>query len=192
MAINKATLAKEIDGVIEYIYPKTSGDIVVYDDTRSVSAMISMLVNNKVDKEDGKGLSTNDFTNTLKNRLEGIEIGANKTVIDDALSSTSNNAIANKTVKTALEAKEQAHRIILYKMRANGWTGNTYSFEAEYPGNTYNLYINTAYCQPSEYEALARATLMASNLESGLNVVTAMGDVPNIDIPVMLEIVRRN
>ena len=73
MAINKATLAKEIDGVIEYIYPKTSGDIVVYDDTRSVSAMISMLVNNKVDKEDGKGLSSNDFTTALKNRLEGLQ-----------------------------------------------------------------------------------------------------------------------
>ena len=32
-SINRATLAKEIDGVIEYIYPKTSADLVEYTDT---------------------------------------------------------------------------------------------------------------------------------------------------------------
>lgn len=31
----------------------------------------------KVDKEDGKGLSANDFTDTLKNKLDGIAEGAN-------------------------------------------------------------------------------------------------------------------
>lgn len=33
---------------------------------------------NKVDKETGKGLSTNDFTTILKDKLDGIEEGANK------------------------------------------------------------------------------------------------------------------
>ena len=33
---------------------------------------------NKVDKVDGKGLSTNDFTTTEKNKLDGVEEGANK------------------------------------------------------------------------------------------------------------------
>lgn len=32
-SINRATLAKEIDGVIEYIYPKTSADLVEYTDS---------------------------------------------------------------------------------------------------------------------------------------------------------------
>lgn len=37
-------------------------------------------LNNKVDKITGKGLSTNDFTNAFKTKLEGIEDGANNYV----------------------------------------------------------------------------------------------------------------
>lgn len=102
MAINKATLAKEIDGVIEYIYPKTSADIVVYDETHSVAAMIDKLVNGKQDVEEGKGLSENDFTNELKNKLDGIDTGATKVIVDDALSTTSDNAIQNKVIARIL------------------------------------------------------------------------------------------
>ena len=36
----------------------------------------------KVDKEAGKGLSTNDFTNTLKTKLDGIEDGAEVNIIE--------------------------------------------------------------------------------------------------------------
>ena len=38
-------------------------------------------INNKVDKVTGKGLSTNDFTNDEKNKLAGIETGAQKNTI---------------------------------------------------------------------------------------------------------------
>lgn len=38
-------------------------------------------LNNKVDKVDGKGLSTNDYTTAEKTKLSGIENGANKTTI---------------------------------------------------------------------------------------------------------------
>ena len=103
MAINKATLAKEIDGVIEYIYPKTSGDIVVYDDTRSVSAMISHLETDKVDKEDGKGLSTNDFTNQMLSKLNSIAENANNVSVDSALSSESTNPVQNKVIYDRFE-----------------------------------------------------------------------------------------
>ena len=37
----------------------------------------------KVDKVSGKGLSTNDFTNAYKNKLDGIEEGANKYIHPD-------------------------------------------------------------------------------------------------------------
>ena len=59
----------------------------------------------KVDKVDGKGLSTNDFTDTYKTKLDGIETGANKTVVDSALSSTSTNPVQNKAIYTALSVK---------------------------------------------------------------------------------------
>ena len=60
----------------------------------------------KVDKETGKGLSTNDYTTTEKNKLSGIEAQANKTVVDSALSSSSTNPVQNKVVNTALGTKQ--------------------------------------------------------------------------------------
>ena len=63
------------------------------------------LFENKVDKETGKGLSTNDYTTAEKNKLSGISEGANKIVVDSTLSDTSTNPIQNKVVKTALDSK---------------------------------------------------------------------------------------
>lgn len=56
-----------------------------------------------VAKETGKGLSTNDFSNTYKTKLDGIEEGANKTVVDSALNTESTNPVQNKVIATKLE-----------------------------------------------------------------------------------------
>lgn len=45
-------------------------------------------INNKVDKASGKGLSTNDFTDGLKDKLDGIAAGANNYSLPAASSST--------------------------------------------------------------------------------------------------------
>lgn len=68
----------------------------------SVSSQISTAIENKIDKVDGKGLSTNDYTTDEKNKLAGIEAGANKTVVDSALSATSTNPVQNKVINTAI------------------------------------------------------------------------------------------
>ena len=62
----------------------------------------------KVDKEEGKVLSSNDFTDALKTKLDGVAEGANKTVTDNELSSTSTNPIENRTVTVALSGKAGA------------------------------------------------------------------------------------
>lgn len=56
----------------------------------------------KVDKVTGKTLSTNDFTNVLKSKLDGIAEGANKTVVDSELSTTSTNPVQNSVVTTKI------------------------------------------------------------------------------------------
>jgi hypothetical protein len=58
-------------------------------------------IDNKVDKEVGKGLSTNDFTDADKTKLDSLE----NTVVDSALSSTSTNPVQNKVVNSALSGK---------------------------------------------------------------------------------------
>lgn len=56
------------------------------------------LLNGKVDKVSGKGLSTNDYTTAEKNKLAGIATGANKTVVDSDISTTSTNPVQSKAV----------------------------------------------------------------------------------------------
>lgn len=61
---------------------------------------INDLLNNKVDKVSGKTLSSNDYTTAEKNKLAGIATGANKTIVDAALSSTSTNPVQNQAVNS--------------------------------------------------------------------------------------------
>lgn len=67
--------------------------------------VINTALGTKVDKEEGKGLSANDFTDALKTKLEGIAEGATKVTLDTATSTSSTNGITNKAVTTALNAK---------------------------------------------------------------------------------------
>lgn len=74
----------------------------------ATAAYVSGQLNTKVDKVDGKDLSTNDYTTTEKTKLAGIATGANKTVVDAALSNTSTNPVQNKAVYTALSGKSDS------------------------------------------------------------------------------------
>lgn len=66
---------------------------------------------NKVDKVAGKGLSANDFTTELKDKLDGVEAGANKTIVDEELSSTSGNPVGNRIIFEALANKADANQL---------------------------------------------------------------------------------
>ena len=57
----------------------------------------------KVDKVEGKGLSTNDFTTEEKNKLAAIENGATKTIVDKALSLSSTNPVQNVVITSAID-----------------------------------------------------------------------------------------
>lgn len=50
--------------------------ISIIENSDSISNLTNAL-NNKVDKVDGKSLTSNDFTDTLKTKLDGIEENAN-------------------------------------------------------------------------------------------------------------------
>lgn len=52
----------------------------------------------KVDKITGKVLSSNDYTTAEKEKLAGIDIGANRTVVDSALNPASTNPVQNKVI----------------------------------------------------------------------------------------------
>lgn len=101
LAIGLPRLWELILGKIESHNNNANAHSTIRDSITSLSSTVS----NKVDKVTGKGLSTNDYTTTEKNKLAGIDEGANKTIVDDALSSTSTNPVQNKVINTALNNK---------------------------------------------------------------------------------------
>lgn len=72
--------------------------------TRMYCTAAIQALDDKVDKEDGKGLSSNDYTTEEKTKLAGIADGATKVIVDSTLKDSS-NAIANSAVYKALANK---------------------------------------------------------------------------------------
>lgn len=69
---------------------------------------VASLKTGKVDKVSGKGLSTNDYTTEEKTKLAGIAAQANKTTVENVLTSSSTtnalSAAQGKALKDALDA----------------------------------------------------------------------------------------
>ena len=59
-----------------------------YVNGQGLSHFWSLIKQKFVAKETGKGLSTNDFTKAYKDKLDGIDSGANKYTLPTASSST--------------------------------------------------------------------------------------------------------
>lgn len=80
--------------------------------------------------------------------------------------------------------------VVKAKLAAPSWDSNIYSFEATYPASSYNIalsYDGDSFSADSK-EAFDGAGLVGSATE---NKFIATGDVPTIDIPVILEVIPR-
>lgn len=109
--VPKADAEKE-DVYDEFIYINTDWehigttevDLSNYYNKAELDGEIGSLnesLNNKVDKVTGKDLSTNDFTDTYKTKLDGIATGATKNTVENSLTSTStSNALSAAQGKT--------------------------------------------------------------------------------------------
>lgn len=78
---------------------------------------ITNKLNNKVDQVTGKGLSTNDFTNELKEKLERIEENPTITV-DNELSTTSTNPVQNKVITEKTNNLERSLVLMLESLES--------------------------------------------------------------------------
>ena len=173
--INKGTIAKEIDGVLEYIYPKTTSDIVeytseqsvkdkldeldtiTYNNTTTVSTLFekigdesSGIIKDIKDLEDSVtdvNLATTESAGLMskedKIKLDGIAEGANKVIVDDALSSESTNPVQNKVVTEALNNKSSINHIHI--------TVNSHTVESDVPANA--IFTDTTYEEATESQA---------------------------------------
>ena len=76
-------------------------------------------------------------------------------------------------------------------LTASSWdsTSKTYSFETDYPNSSYDLEIALDSTATSEQaEAFNGAQIVGSATS---NIIKAYGDVPTVDIPVILKVVRK-
>ncbi len=74
-------------------------------------------------------------------------------------------------------------------MLASGWSSKTYSFETAYPRDSYNITISVAASATSaQYDAFTNAKI-CGNATS--NVVTALGTVPTVNIPLIVKAVKK-
>lgn len=102
-------LAADPKGNVIKYYAGSSKWLPLNDDTdNDQSARIEALESGKVDKVEGKELSSNDFTNAYKTKLDGITAQANKTIVDNSLTSTSTTnalaAVQGKALKDLIDA----------------------------------------------------------------------------------------
>lgn len=106
---------KDDNGNVNNIFPATKianvEGLTAALNAKADTTTVNNQLTGKVDKENGKGLSTNDYSTAEKNKLSGIEAQANKTTVDSALSSSSENPVQNKVINTALGNKADASTV---------------------------------------------------------------------------------
>ena len=67
--------------------------------------LVKTALNNKADKTNATTSAAGLMSAADKVKLDGVDGGANKTVVDSAMSATSTNPVQNKAVKAALDGK---------------------------------------------------------------------------------------
>lgn len=65
-------------------------------------------IDERVEKIDGKGLSSNDFTDEYKTKLDSIDSVTGDIAIDSVLSDESANPVENRVIKAAIDNKADA------------------------------------------------------------------------------------
>lgn len=128
-----------------------------------------------------------------KKKLDGIATGANNITVDSALSSTSTNPVQNKVINSALAEKAASSHshstIALGTLSSSSWSGSTYSFESTYPKATYDIEISLDSSATDDQMNAFSSALICGSYNS--NVITAKGDVPTVDIPIIIKATKK-
>lgn len=153
------------------------------------------LLDNKVDKVTGKGLSTEDYTTSEKTKLSGIETEANKTVVVQTTGSSTTDVMSQNIVTTELNSKATT-ALYTGTLTSSGWTS-----AAPYT-QTVNISGILATDVPIVDVVLSSTTSTAisqleawgyvSKIETAAGSITAtcLEEKPTIDIPIQLKVVR--
>lgn len=138
--LEAVALANE-NNISKIVFVKEEKGIYIITDIGELKKIISTsdlleLAENKVDKELGKGLSTNDFSNTEKAKLKGIEDNAQRNIIEEIdLNGVKIDPI-DKTISinTVGSINEQAGDITLRDNSETAWDVNLHMEDHQIQG----------------------------------------------------------
>ena len=153
------------------------------------------LLDTKVDKVSGKGLSTEDYTAADKTKLANIESEANKTIIEQATGSSTSSVMSQDAVTTQLNNKATTN-LYTATLLSSGWSSSApytqtvsvsgiLSTDTPIADVVLDVVTSTAMAQIS-------AWMCVSNIETADGSITAtcFENKPEIDIPIQLKVVR--
>lgn len=145
---------------------------------------IKTWLSGKVDKVDGKGLSTNDYTTAEKTKLSGIETRANKTVINNTVTSTSTTEALAAAQGKALSDRIDAINNNMENLGAGDMMKSKYDIDndgvvddAEKLGGQLPSYYAKASDIPTDNSELENGAGYITGISSS-DVTTALGYTP--------------
>ena len=153
------------------------------------------LLDTKVDKVSGKGLSTEDYTAADKTKLANIESEANKTIVEQTTGTSTSSVMSQDAVTTQLNNKATTN-LYTATLLSSGWSSSApytqtvsvsgiLSTDTPIADVVLDVVTSTAMTQIS-------AWMCVSNIETADGSITAtcFENKPEIDIPIQLKVVR--
>lgn len=180
----KATWNNKQDTISELgSYNVTYTDTDNTQKTSILSTLINTIrtsINNKVDKETGKGLSSNDYTTTEKNKLSGIQAGAEKNVVTSVNGQTGSITLdlgtdyTHPTTHPASMIVEDATHRFVTDTEKNTWNNKQNKLTA---GTNVSISGNTISATNTTYPVATTSAngLMSSTDKRNLNNVQVTG-----------------
>ena len=163
------------------------------------------LVDSKVQVEDKNNKFTattldkvldeiDDKTVDTSNKVDNIDLAANKVKYTDThtIGATDVQQAVDKTVEKVKKLESERPSPVQKTIERAKWSGNTYSFEAEYPFSQYDIFIVDFGEGVTEEQmwAWADAGIRGSTTQNVLTAVATIG-APKVDVPVVLQIVKK-
>lgn len=138
---------------------------VLYAEFEAVREEQSEALEDKVDKVSGKGLSTNDYTNAEKQKLAGIESGANRFV---------------------LSAGDVSQSVTVV-LSVSGWNGNAQTVNVPIVTADNTVIVSP---QPASYEAYTENAVRCTAQGAGI-LTFACESAPSTDVTVNVTVINK-
>lgn len=120
---------------------------------------------------------------------QAIAIRPTNEEVADEITEHNESETAHADIRTKLAGKAEIPTYTTSILLADGWDAGQYSLESQYPSDQYDIEIGPSNDATTEQIQAYGAALIPIN--PGANIVIAKGEVPTVDIPLVIKAVRK-